>query len=131
MTGMLRKTLALGAALMMSMSPVVAAESLGIYQTTDRKMDYQLDLCGDTSKNLCVTLLAARGTAATGNVKPYIGKQVVSNAKPSGNNKWKGKMRIGQYELNGSLTLSPGKKFVMSGCVYVVVCEDFTLIPAK
>jgi uncharacterized protein (DUF2147 family) len=131
MIGMLRKTLAIGTALVLSMSPVLAAESLGIYQTTDRRMDYQLDLCGDSGKNLCVTLLAARGSAATGNVRPYIGKRVVNGAKPSGANKWKGKMRVGQYELNGSLTLSPGKKFVMSGCVYVVVCDDFTLIPAK
>ncbi len=131
MIGLLRNVVALSAALMMSMSPVLAAESLGIYQTTDRKMDYELNLCGDSGKNLCVTLLAARGSAATGNVKPYIGKQVVTNAKPSGTNKWKGKMRVGQYELNGSLTLSPGKKFVMSGCVYVVVCDDFTLIPAE
>ncbi|RYE08496.1 MAG: hypothetical protein EOP22_13190 [Hyphomicrobiales bacterium] len=131
MIGSLRTIVALGTAAMMSMSPVLAAESLGIYQTSDRKMDYELNLCGDNGKNLCVTLLAARGSAATGQVKPYIGKHVVSNAKPSGNNKWKGKMRVGQYELNGSLTLTPGKKFVMSGCVYVVICDDFTLIPAE
>jgi uncharacterized protein (DUF2147 family) len=130
MNNVLRNLVALGAAAMMSMSPVLAADSLGIYQTTDRKMDYELTLCGSGSE-LCVMLLAARGTAATKNVVPYIGKLIVNKAKAAGKNAWKGKMRVGDYELSGSLKLSPGKKFVMSGCVYVVVCDDFTLIPAE
>jgi hypothetical protein len=131
MSSLLRNLVALGAAAMMSMSPVLAADSLGVYQTTDRKMDYELTLCGSTGKDLCIKLLAARGSAATKNVKPYIGKIVVNKAKPAGKNVWKGKMRVGEYEVKGSLKLSPGKKFVMSGCVYVVSCADFTLIPAK
>jgi uncharacterized protein (DUF2147 family) len=106
------------------------AEPLGTFQTTDRKMDYRLETCGN-GKDLCVTLTAARGSAATPHVRPYIGKMIVNQAKASGKNRWKGKMRVGQYDLSGTLTLTPGKKFVMSGCVYVVMCEDFTLIPAK
>jgi hypothetical protein len=131
MINMLRNLVALGAAAMMSMSPALAAENLGIYQTTDRKMDYELTLCGTSGKDLCVKLLAARGSSATKNVKPYIGKMIVKNAKAAGKNTWKGTMRVGDYELDGSLKLSPGKKFVMSGCVYLVVCNDFMLIPAK
>lgn len=129
MKTVLRNGALIGAALMLSIAPAMA-ESLGVYQTTDRKMDYRLETCGN-GKDLCVTLVAARGSAATAQVKPYIGKLIVNQAKASGKNKWKGKMRVGQYDLSGSLTLSPGQKFVMSGCVYVVMCEDFTLIPAK
>jgi hypothetical protein len=29
------------------------------------------------------------------------------------------------------MRLRPGKSFVISGCVYLVVCEDIKLIPAK
>ena len=131
MKTLLRTIVALGAAAMLTMSPAFADTSLGVYQTHDRKMDYELMLCGSGEKELCVRLLKARGSAATSTVKPYIGKLIVNKAKPSGKNKWKGKMRVGQYELDGSLTLSPGKKFVMSGCVFVVMCDDFTLFPAK
>jgi uncharacterized protein (DUF2147 family) len=122
---------ALALATAFSASGAFGATSLGVYQTTDRKMDYDLSLCGPSEKALCVTLQAARGTAATDGVKPYIGQMVVNQAPAAGKNRWKGKMRIGDYELKGSLTLSPGEKFVMSGCVFIVVCEDFTLIPAK
>ncbi|MEO6012244.1 MAG: hypothetical protein ABIQ30_01480 [Devosia sp.] len=131
MSKMLRKAVALGAVLMMAAGPALAGDSLGMYQTTDRKMDYGLELCGAKGTSLCVTLLAARDTAATAAVVPYIGKLIVNQAKPAGKNKWSGKMQIGGYELSGKLTLKPGVTFVMSGCAYVVICDDFTLIPAQ
>jgi uncharacterized protein (DUF2147 family) len=126
---MLKNVVALGAALMLTMSPVLAKD-LGIYQTSDRKMDFQLTTCGG-GQDLCVKLLKARGKSATKQIKPYIGKLVVKNAKPAGKNTWKGVMRFGKFDLNGSMTLKPGKSFYLSGCVYLVVCEDITLIPAK
>ena len=129
MSGLLHKIAVHGAALMLSMGPA-AAETLGVYQTTDRKMDYQLDTCGN-GKDLCVTLLAARGSAASPGVLPYIGKLIVNQAKAAGKNRWKGRMRVGDYDLNGTLKLTPGVSFVMSGCVYIVACTDFTLIPAE
>jgi hypothetical protein len=125
---LLRTVVALGAAAMLSASPVLAKD-LGIYQTSDRKMDFKLTTC--SGEDLCVRLLKARGSAATKQVKPYIGKLVVRNARPAGENVWKGVMRFGKYDLNGSMTLKPGESFYISGCVYLVVCEDITLIPAK
>ena len=131
MRGLLRTAAALAGALLMGLSPALAAQNLGIYQTTDRKMDFELVTCGSSDKDLCVTLLAARGSAATKQVKPYIGKLVVNKAKAAGENTWRGTMRFGQYDLDGKMRLRPGKSFVISGCVYLVVCEDIKLIPAK
>lgn len=130
MTGLLRTTIALGAALLMSMTPVLAKD-LGTYQTADRKMDFGLSTCGQDKQQLCVKLLDARGTALTKQTKPLIGKLVVNKAKAAGKNAWNGTMRFGKYDLNGSMKLRPGKSFVVSGCVYVVVCQDVTLIPAR
>ena len=134
MSKLVRTLSGLGAAALMSLSPLTAFAadtSLGIYQTTDRKMDYQLALCGKDTKALCVKLLAARGTADTKQVHPYIGKLIVNQAKPTGKNKWAGTVTIQGYTGNGTLTLNPGKNFVMHGCLYIVICQDFTLIPAK
>jgi hypothetical protein len=126
---MLKQIVAIAAALMMTITPGLATE-LGLYQTSDRKMDFQLFTCG-SGQDLCVKLLAARGSAATRQVKPYIGKLVVSNAKPAGKNVWKGVMRYGKYDLNGAMTLRPGKSFTLQGCVYFVICDDITLVPAR
>ena len=128
MSRLLRTALALGAALTMTMSPVFAKE-LGIYQTTDRKMDFQLTTCG--GEDLCVRLTAARGTANTRQTRPYIGKLVINKAKPAGENVWRGTMRFDKYDLSGSMKLRPGKSFVVSGCVYLILCQDINLIPAR
>ena len=126
---MLKTVLALGAALMLTTGPVLAG-NIGIYQTYDRKMDFKLTTCG-SGEDLCVKLLKARGSAASRQVKPYIGKLVVNKAKPAGDNVWKGVMHFGQYDLSGSMTLVPGESFVVSGCAYLVICDDIKLIPAK
>jgi uncharacterized protein (DUF2147 family) len=128
MRQLLRIAVALGAALLMSLTPAMAKE-LGVYQTSDRKMDFQLRTCG--GDNLCVKLLAARGTAASKQVKPYIGKLVVNKAKAAGDNRWRGVMHFCEYDLNGDMRLRPGKSFIISGCVYLIVCQDITLIPAR
>jgi hypothetical protein len=130
MSRLLKTVVALGAGLMMTVSPVLAKD-LGVYQTYDRKMDFGLTTCGSGSKDLCVKLLAARGSAKTKQTKPYIGKLVITNAKAAGDNSWKGTMHFGQYDLNGSMTLRPGKSFVVSGCAYLVICQDINLIPAR
>jgi hypothetical protein len=77
-----------------------------------------------------VRLLAARGSADAPQVHPYIGKLAVNNATPDGRNKWKGHIVIQGFSGDGTLTLNPGTNFVMHGCTMIVVCADFTLIPA-
>ncbi len=134
MSTLLRTISGAALAALTALTPIASlaetSTSLGIYQTTDRKMDFALALCGSDGRHLCVTLQDARGTARTRQTRPFIGKYVVDHAVPVGSNVWKGSMTVQGYTANGTLTLSPGKKFVMHGCTYVVVCQDFTLIPA-
>jgi hypothetical protein len=133
MSSLLRTILSAAVVAAASLSPVAAFAdtSLGVYQTTDRKMDYDLRLCGTDEKLLCVMLKDARGSALTKQTKKFVGKDIVKDAKPAGNNVWKGSVSMAGQTLDGTLTLNAGKNFVMHGCLYVVVCNDFTLIPAK
>jgi hypothetical protein len=124
------RTIAALGALALSMSPVLGVE-LGVFQTTDRKMDFHLATCGEADNELCVTLLDARGSAASQRVVPYIGQLVVNGAKPAGENIWDGSMRVGKYDISGRMTLRPGESFTVVGCAYFVICTDFNLIPAE
>lgn len=134
MNKMLRNALSLGAgvsmALSMAVGPAAAAQSLGMYQTEDRKMDFELILCGQDETNMCVKLLDARGSAKRPRVVRMFGKYMVDNARPAGTNRWKGSVTYAGYTMYGTLTLTP-EKFLMAGCVYVVICEGLTLIPAE
>jgi len=66
MSKLLRTVTSLTVAALAGLAPVAAfAETLtpiGVYQTTDRKMDFALATCGSDGKQLCVTLAAARDT---------------------------------------------------------------------
>src|SRR5436190_21413096 len=121
MSRLLRTIVALSAALMLTMSPALAKD-LGVYQTADRKMDFKLTTCGGGS-DLCVKLLAARGSAKTAQTKRYIGKFVVNKAKATGQNNWSGNFHFGKYDLNAAMKLRPGKNFVISVCVYIAICD--------
>ena len=133
MSSLLRTILSAAVVAAASLSPVAAFAdtSLGVYQTTDRKMDYDLRLCGSGNTQLCVMLKDARGTALTKETEKFIGKDIVHNATPAGNNVWKGSVSIAGRTLDGTLILNAGTNFVMHGCLYFVVCSDFTLIPSK
>lgn len=132
MHAMFRTMIAMTTGGLMALSPLVALAdtTIGVYQTTDRKMDYELRHCGADESRLCVRLLAARGSALTGKVKPWVGRDVVSDARATGANRWKGKLQYAGHTVDGTLKLMPGEKFVMSGCTMVVLCADITLIPA-
>ena len=133
MSKTLRTLLSAGLVAVTSLSPMAAFAdtSLGVYQTTDRKMDYNLTLCGSGGKDLCVKLTAIRGSADIPRTRAFLNKNIISNATPAGKNTWKGKITMEGYTADGTLKLNPGTNFVMHGCAYVVVCQDFTLIPAK
>jgi hypothetical protein len=124
-------TLLVAGALSLMPAAAFADRSLGTYQTTDRKMDYLLELCGKSQTELCVTLTAVRGSADIPRTRAFLDRYVVDHARPAGKNVWKGSMTVSSYTISGTLTLHPGKKFVLYGCVYMVVCQDFTLIPAR
>src|SRR4051812_20939244 len=97
MSKLLRNILSLGAAALMGLSPLAAFAadtSLGIYQTTDRKMDYALTLCGPDLKGLCVKLTAIRGSADIPRTRAYLNKYLGKNVRPTGKNKWAGTVTI-------------------------------------
>lgn len=131
MNRVLKSMIALMSATLIYAGPAYAETPIGVFQTTDRKMDYLAELCGRDETQLCVTLTDVRGSAATPRTERLVGRYVVDHAQPSGANKWRGTITVGGYTVNGTVTLQPGRSLVLSGCAYVVVCQDFRLIPAQ
>lgn len=129
MSGLLKTIVALGAAAMMTLSPVLGKD-LGVYQTPERHMDFQLFTCG-SGEELCVTLTGARGDAATEKIVPFIGKVILDQAKLVGENTWQGRIRYGDYDLYGTVSLKPGQSLIVQGCVFLILCDGITLIPAN
>src|SRR5882757_310792 len=124
---------AIAGLLLAGLAPVAALADtpFAVYQTTDRKMDFQLAHCGADEKALCVTLLAARGTADVPRVHAMLGRLIVDHAEPAGPNVWNGTISLYGFTGSGTLTLHPGTDFLLHGCAYEVICTDQVLIPAQ
>jgi uncharacterized protein (DUF2147 family) len=101
----------------------------GLWQTTDRNMDYRAEMCGKDANQLCVTLTAARACGLTMKTQQYLGKLIVDHAAPNGRNRWRGTAYYNDWTITGDIVLVPGKSLTFSGCVLLVVCGDFMLIP--
>lgn len=131
----LRAIVAAGAALMIGLMPMAAYadKSLGIYQTTDRKMDYAASICGNNDSQMCIKLVAVRGSADIPRTRKWLNKYVVDHAKPDGGSgkKWKGTMNISGYTVTGTIQLR-NSSIVLRGCTLAgMLCEDFRLVKAK
>lgn len=131
----LRSIMAAGTALMIGLSPMAAYadKSLGIYQTTDRKMDYQAYICGNNDSQMCIKLVAVRGSADIPRTRKWLNKFVVDHAKPDGGSgkKWKGTIKIQGYTVTGTIHLR-NSSIVLKGCTLAgALCQDFTLVKAK
>ena len=72
-----------------------------------------------------------RAAAPTRAREPFIGKYIVENAKPAGKNVWKGTMTVAGLHRQRHADAEAGRELRHAGCAYVVICEDFNLIPAK
>lgn len=131
MTRMWRRAAAIAIGMLLSASPALAATSLGIYQTPDRKMDFELIACGPNDANMCVKVLDARDSARKPRVLEVLGTYMVQNARPAGKNKWRGSIKFQGYTMVGTMTLTPGEKVVMAGCAYILFCDEITLIPEE
>lgn len=129
----LRSIMAAGAALMIGLTPMAAYadRSLGVYQTTDRKMDYDVTMCGNNGTQLCIKLAAIRGSADIPRTRKWLGKLVVDHAKPAGNKTWKGTIQISGYTVTGTVKLR-NSSIILHGCTLAgMLCDDFKLVKAK
>jgi hypothetical protein len=133
MSKILHALTGLSAAAMLGLMPVAsfADTPVGMYQTEDRLEDYQVRLCGQDDKFLCLKLLALRGKARSPRGDALVGTDIVHLAKPAGTNKWKGKITIDDKTADSTLTLNRGVALGVHACAYIVVCADISLPVAK
>lgn len=114
-------------------SPALAAEATveGLWQPEDRLSDYQVSFCGADGTRFCLKLVALRGGADKEKNRPYVGKNLVEQAKASGTNRWKGKLNLFGQTADATFTLKSVNLLVMDGCAYFVMCDTIELLRAK
>lgn len=99
----------------------------GVWQMKDGYSDYLVETCGKENTDLCVKPVALRGKADNERNRAHLNSYIVKGAKQIGANRWKGKLELWGQTADGTLVLRDSNYLTISGCFYLVVCNEFEL----
>jgi uncharacterized protein (DUF2147 family) len=109
-------------------APALAQDNavVGVWQP-DKNSDYTASLCGPDNDRFCLTVTELRGNMRKPENLKYLGKDLISQAKQSGKNRWKGKIDLFGISGDTTITLKNANTLHLKACAYVVVCKEITL----
>lgn len=129
MNGISRVLLAFGLAVTM-VAPAIAADPTGLWRP-DKTSDYDVTLCGNDNTQLCIKVVKLAGAMDTPQNRPYLNQVIVNKAKPSGANRWKGKMNLFGQSGDATVTLRGENDLLIKVCAYIVVCREYPMTRAQ
>lgn len=88
---------------------------VGQWQTVTGESRYEVSPCGGGGQ-LCAKLTWLRTDARTAQNLQYLNKYVVTGARRTGANRWKGAVRYNGDEFGGSMILVNPEKLRLNGC---------------
>lgn len=94
----------------------------------DKNLDFEVSLCGDDNSRICIKLVALRGKMDKPKNQQYLGTNIVDEAKPSGQNRWKGKIELFGQTGDATVTLRSDNELLVKACAYVVACKEYAMI---
>jgi hypothetical protein len=97
----------------------------GMWQTGPGDVRLEFALCGKKGQELCGWLRYSRDKSPR--VQRYLNKPVVEQAKRVGPRTWKGQIVLSGHKMNGTMELATEDRFVVDGCVALIICGEFNL----
>ena len=98
----------------------------GLY-SPDGVSDYRVSLCGPDKDALCVMVAALREGADNKRNRPYLGKNIIDEAAPKGENRWQGKLNLFGQSADGTMVFVAPDRIELKGCMLMVICQSITL----
>lgn len=128
MRSMFKPLLAGGLGLVALIVPAFAQDLSpeGRWKSATGESRYQVSLCGDGTA-LCARLTWLRDDARTEQNLALLNDYVVSNAKMTGENQWKGTFRFDGQSGTGKLTMTSSNSMTLSGCK-LGLCKEFKFV---
>lgn len=116
----------LAAGLMLaSVGAAGAASPEGNWKSAGGESAYDVTLCKD-GRHLCVQLAWLSNEPINDNSRPYLGSYIVTNARPTRANEWKGTVNYLGDKLGGTIRLVNDNQIELTGCKFVF-CKSFML----
>jgi uncharacterized protein (DUF2147 family) len=106
------------------------SELEGLWRNPKGSVTVRIAPCGAQMCGRVVQANAsARAKAAQGGTEALIGTTILSNIKPAGDKRWKGRVFLPKQNMhaNGNLRLA-GNRLTVQGCVLGFICKDQTWV---
>ena len=122
-----RAILALGlAAAMTGGSLAQGLDPTGVW-VAEENSDYSVSWWGANNDQLCVKLVALRNNMRKPRNLEYLNSTIINGAKPSGANRWKGKMRVFGHTGDAVVTMRGENDLHVKLCAYIVICDEYNM----
>lgn len=99
----------------LAITPALAADPTGNWQSSDGDARYTVSFCGDGTQ-LCARLSWLSAEARTAENLAYLNRYVVEGAVPAGNDSWRGNVAYEGDTYAGSVTLVSNDAMRLKGC---------------
>ena len=119
----------LAAALALAPAPALAASPIeGLWRNPKGSVTVRIAPCGQQLCGRVVSASAkAKAKAAEGGTERLLGTTILSQIKPVGANRWKGRVFLPKQNRHatGHLQLA-GNRLTVEGCLLAIICKDQT-----
>lgn len=105
--------------------PALASPN-GVWELDSKDTRFRLDLCGDGTQ-LCGSLVWLSDVDYNEQYKPYLGKPMANHLRPSGQNRWKGNLKLFGYNMSGTITQHSEDHMTLQGCAVLVICKSYEM----
>ena len=119
-------------------SAQTAEDAFGVWQNPDNKSHVEMSKCGD---GLCARIVKVVDGQKTDDKnpkselrnRPVVGLQIMSGAKKTGANQWKGNLynRADGGTYAGTITVKSKSELDLQGCTAIVLCKTVTWARVK
>ena len=93
----------------------------------EKNSDYSVSWCDADSRQLCVKLVALRGNMRKKHNLEYLNATIINGAKPSGENRWQGKMKVFGHTGDAFVTMRGENALHVKLCAYIVICDEYDM----
>jgi uncharacterized protein (DUF2147 family) len=106
--------------------PATVAPVEGEWLSATGESRYRMALCGE-GEDLCGTLTWLRDDVLNDETRPLLGRTMLDQARPIGDDRWAGTVSLLGHSLSGEVALVEDDRMSITGCVYWVVCRTYYL----
>ncbi len=104
-----------------------AFNPIGVWEPDNRESRYEFRVCGAQNDRLCAQLIWIQEDKKDDRNTKYLGQDMFSNARRTGENSWSGTVKLEGFNIGGKVVQTGPDTMTLNACALFVICEEIRL----